>query len=176
MRKPLAYYPVFFLLFSSVYLLVFHTPLLSGQIVLFYRGIELLFLVSVVGLAVGAAISFKTKYIRLETAVAAVIMSASIHLALFVVFPVTFDRSVTMYLLNSLKTPQTSTCSGLSKTNLESTFIQGYVKDQDAVGRRIKEQAVTDFVRQNGQCVTLTNKGIQFLKFSEAVKRIYGIE
>lgn len=176
MKKLILWYTSFFLLFSLVYFFLFHTPLFTSQTVLFYRGIMLLTTVSAIGLAVGLYLSLKLKLIRLETLIATVIMAASIHLAVFVVFPVTFDRSVTMYLLNDLRKYETANCGGLPKEKLQENLIAEYVKKDDAIGRRIKEQAVTDFVRQDKTCVSLTPKGNDFLNFSEIVKKIYGVK
>lgn len=176
MKKLVIWYPVSFTAFSLLFLLLFHAPLFSSQKVLFYRGIELLALLSFFALVAGIIVALKTKLVRLETAFASIIMAASIHLALFVVFPVTFDRSVTMYLLNTLSGQTSAQCNGMIKDSLRSDFIQGYVDQQDAIGRRIKEQEVTDFVRQQGQCVSLTANGKRFLQFSEAVKKVYGLK
>lgn len=170
------WYVGFFLIFSFSYFLLFHAPLFPGQKVLFYRGVELLAVLSAVSLVAGIFFASKTKFVRLETVIASVIMAASIHLAIFIVFPVTFDRSVTMYLLNALSGQSSNQCNGLVKSDLRSNFIQGYVDQQDAIGRRIKEQSVTDFVQQKGSCVSLTGKGEGFVKFSEVVKKVYGLK
>lgn len=176
MKRLTAFYISLFLLFSAVYVLLFHSPLFSGQKVLFYRGLFLL----IVALLLVSFLLFTVRsklHIRLESIIAGLMLCVSIHLMLFVVFPVTFDRSVTMFLLENIndnKNPLSS-CSGMGDVNLKKRFIESYVHKKDAIGRRISEQTVIGFVNGSADCRTLSPGAKAFLQFSDTVSRIYGL-
>lgn len=162
-------------LFSLLFIGAFHTALFESQDVLFYRGVTLLS--TVFGLfCLGALFIFRTAPEFLESFIAATIASASIHLAIFVVFPVTFDRSVTMHLLHTLRNaPTTVTCHGLSPTELEKLFIESYIRTEGAIPRRIHEQSVINMIAAENSCVSLSERGSRFLNFSTIVSRLYNL-
>jgi len=108
--------------------------------------------------------------------VAALIIAFSVHLSLFVIFPVTFERSVTMYLLNVLKSNQQNVCQGLTKNQMRDKLITEYVIGKDAVNKRINEQIIIDIINKKDNCYQLTTRGTNFLKLSETLKKIYNIK
>jgi hypothetical protein len=107
---------------------------------------------------------------HLESLIAAVMISAAIHLSLFIVFPVTFDRSVTMFLLNALKNNQ------LSKKQLEQRLINDYIIKNKALDKRLNEQKIIDYIHEENNNISLTQKSIGFLDLSELIKRIYNVK
>ncbi len=168
-------YGLIFGLFTLLFLLLLRTPLFVTQTVLFYRGNMLL----LVTLGLLFLISGKLRqYLKVqsETILAALIMSVSIHLALFVVFPVTFDRSVTMYLLNRVSISQSPACDGLSPQKMEQLLIKEYVKRDQAIARRIKEQKIINIFNKQNNCVSLTVRGKDFLQLSQLIKKLYGLD
>jgi len=169
-------YPLIFSIFSVIFLLSFRSPFFSNQKVLFYRGIELLVMTTVATLIVTILVFRKQWKFKLETIVSALIFTFSIHLSFFVIFPVTFDRSVTMYLLETLKQRGNSeSCQGLSEEQLEEVFIKEYIRQNQAVNRRINEQLFIDFIKRHDQCVQLTDRGNKFLRLSEMITKIYAL-
>jgi len=170
MKKILPFYFIFFFLFSSIFISFFHTPLFAGQKVLFYRGLWLLGITTLIFICLSKWIE-KIGKIKCETYMAALVLSISLNLVFFVVFPVTFDRSVTMFLLNKINTSPPATVSGL-----EESLIKEYIQKDKAVQRRMDEQSQIGFVSsQNGQ-VTLLPKAKQFLQLSLIIKNLYGIK
>lgn len=174
-KKVVIYFTIFFL-FSLSYLLLFRTGIFYGNKVLFYRGILLLVLNMSIFILIFLFINklFHGRF-NLETFSAALVMSFSINLSLFIVFPVTFDRSITMYLLQTLENKNVQSCQGLSKEDLQSNLINEYVIKNGAVQRRIMEQSVIGTLKNNDVCIQLTERGKDFLNFSKTVKQIYGI-
>lgn len=168
-------YGLVFAAFSALYILSFRMSLFHGQDVLFYRGIYLLVFASAVLLIAGIAICRAYFPERLESFIAALALSAAFHLCFFVIFPVTFERSVTMYLLRTLGRVETTEVCDLSKEELRETLIREYIIERDAVGKRLHEQRVIDFVNSGDQCIALTSRGSEFLKFSRVVETIYGL-
>lgn len=168
-------YCAIFFLFSLVYLSLFHTFLFKSQTILFYRGIILLAITLSIFLILAIGLNFKLKKLYLESILAAILVSTSFHLSLFVVFPVTFERSVTMYLLNTLAINHNDqSCQGLAKSQLQDKLIKEYVLKNKALDKRLSEQKVINIINGNQECVQLTQQGLDFLKLSELIKKIYG--
>ena len=97
MKKIVRIYFLIFVLFTISYSILFYSPLLSYQKVLFYRGIGLLMFNFLFFLILTFIYYFKFSKKNLESVIAALIISISINLSVFIIFPVTFDRSITMY-------------------------------------------------------------------------------
>ena len=120
----------------------------------------------------------KNNYLKqnTESLISAVLISAAVHLSFFVVFPVTFERSVTMYLLQTIDGNENSeSCTGISKLELENRLIGEYVIKNKAIDKRVAEQKVLDFIKEENQCIKTTSRNKGFLKFSEIIKRMYSI-
>jgi hypothetical protein len=172
--KILLTYVSVFTIFTTLYLLMFNTQLFAFQKVLFYRGITLLIVNFFIFLFIAIFVNKKFKS-NFETLLAAIIVSASINLSLFVVLPVTFERSVTMYLLRSLNENRINSCGGLTKEQLEEKLINQYIIKNKAIDKRINEQELINFI-SNNQCVSITKKAKNFLNLSEIIERIYNIK
>jgi amino acid transporter len=158
-----------FLVFSLFYLLLFQTPLFSSMGVLFYRGV-LLLLFSFLLFVAGYFVLRKKIEIKEETFFAALVLSFSLHLAFFVVFPVTFERSVTMFFLRELS------LAPVSSEDLEKTLIEDYVIGGNAVAKRIAEQKIIGFIDDRHEYLQITKKGRKFLDFADVISRIYGLK
>lgn len=177
MKTVLLIYPSGFIIFTLIFLSFFHIPFLSSQTILFYRGLTLLTFTILICLSIVLIIHFKFFKLHIESLLAAVLISAAIHLSLFVVFPVTFDRSVTMYLLSVLEeNKHDQSCKGLTRSRLEQRLINEYIVKKKAVDRRIKEQKLIDFVNDKEKCIQLTERGSNFLNFARLIKKIYSLE
>jgi hypothetical protein len=170
MKKIVCSYSSIFVLFTLVFILLFHLPIWCFKSVLFYRGVVYLTTSLLILLIVILFIYLKLKKGNIETMISALIVSFAIHLSIFVVFPVTFDRSVSMYLLNTINNSNGS----ISKKDLENRLISDYVLESKAVERRINEQSTTGFV-ENKDNVKLSSKGKAFLEISEIIKKIYSL-
>lgn len=155
---------------SAVFLLLFRTPLFGGEQVLFYRGVALL-AVTLVLFVGGVAFYAWRGGSHVESLIAAAVASVALHLALFVVFPVTFDRSVTMHLLRTLEAEPAC----IAPAALEASFIETYVRERGAVERRLYEQGRIGMVSASGQCAALTARGERFLRFAERLGALYGL-
>jgi hypothetical protein len=174
-HKVLLIYFTTFIFFSVIYLLLFHTKLFFYQKVLFYRGIYFLVFTTLLFLILDLLSYFLLFKKHLDSLIAATLIIASIHLSIFVVFPVTFERSVTMFLLNTLSNASSATCKGLSKEEMQSKLINNYVIKNKAINKRVNEQQIIGFLSGSKDCIQLTPKSRQFLDMSKIIKRIYAI-
>lgn len=165
-----------FVVFTCIYLLVFHLPILADQRVLFYRGVGLLIFTFVFNLFLFLLLNKFFRFIEYQTLFAALFISFAFNLTFFVVFPVTFDRSVTMFLLNTIENEQEHNKAQMSRSDLEEKFISDYVLKNKAIERRIKEQSIIDIIEYKNNSINLTNKGFVFLKFSRIVGKLYNLD
>lgn len=168
-NKTLLTYFFTFISFTLIFIILFHLPVLLSPPVLFYRGLKLLFLSTILIATAAYIINHRCVRLNTETFIAAIIISISFHLSFFIVFPVTFDRSVTMYLLNTLNE------SSYSETALEQKFINEYVVDQKAIGRRINEQLIINIIDNSNSTIKLTQQGKNFINNSQIIKFLYNI-
>jgi hypothetical protein len=76
-------------------------------------------------------------------------------LAVFVLGPVTFDRSIYIFLLSQFELAGTP----LSQQALRNTFIRTYIDDWDQVGRRLREQEISGNLEDTPQGWQLTPRG-----------------
>ena len=170
--KIIFVYLAVFFLFTAIYLFSFQTSIFSFQKVLFYRGIFLLFLTFIFFILI-VLFANRSYKVSLETLIAAILVSLSINLSLFVVFPVTFERSVTTYLLDTLKNNGNSSCRGLTKSQLETKLIDDYIVKKKAMDKRINEQKILGFLKEENKCIQLTKNSLNFLKFKDIISKIY---
>jgi len=174
--KLLGYYFLTLFFFTSFFLFLFHTSFFSYQKVLFYRGAILLILTTIIFFIFSFFLSIKNKKVRFVILISTIIFSASINLSLFVVLPVTFERSLTMFLLTTLESNRTNSCQGLTKKELEDRLINDYIIENKAIDKRINEQSIIDFVEEKKQCIDLTSKGLNFLRLSKLIEKLYNLQ
>ncbi|MGB9707283.1 MAG: hypothetical protein ACPL1D_00825 [Microgenomates group bacterium] len=165
--KLIFFYIVFFLLFTLTYLCFFHLPILTFIRIFFYRGIILLFINTLIWM-------FFLIYLKkfpLERIISLILISFSINLSVFVVFPVTFERSVTMYLLTRIN--DSGQC--ISKDQLEKDLINEYIIKGKALNKRIEEQSAINFLKEKDDCIISTEKNKMFIEFSKFVNKLYNL-
>lgn len=141
--------------------------------ILFYRGIVAAVLAGV--LQVAAMLfcrSWFTELSAVEIRDIALIVSLtfSFNITFLIVFPVTFDRSVTMYILNIL---EQSGSDGLTKDEMERALVDTYVRGNDAIGRRMAEQVISGNVEERQGRFILSKQAKNFLGFSRLVMKFF---
>ena len=165
-----------FVLFTAIYLGLFYSSVFSFEHVLFYRGLLYLLLTSLGIFAGILLVSMRLKYRYLESMISALVLAASIHLNVFVVFPVTFERSISMYLLTTLEKNRTTACGGLTKEQMKEGLINTFVVEKDALQKRIIEQSIINMIEGKNNCYMVTDQAVRFLHFSTFIKALYNIK
>ncbi|MET0310045.1 MAG: hypothetical protein ABW023_15165 [Sphingomonas sp.] len=146
-----------------VYLGLTNTPLFAGVSILFYRGV-LLCAASAVLLAGAFALAGRWRPVALETIVAAAALSFAFNLSFLVIFPVTIDRSISVFLLAEIEAHQ-----GLDTPELQRLFVDRYVRDMAQIDRRVAEQALSGNIAVENGHIRLTDRGRRFLALSRAI-------
>ena len=147
---------------------------LFGGIV-FYKGLLAAFILfSVTFISAFTFLLKKRSSSFTEAATAISLLNSSFAAVAFnviflITFPVTFDRSVSTYLLGQIHKNKT-----ISTSALEEIFINDYVISREAIKRRINEQELTGNIIINADdTVQLTQQGERFIEFEKLIKKIF---
>lgn len=158
-----------------MFLVLMNIKSIWGGEIIFFRGIKILTFTGMIVMWLVIKLKYQTRwsYITLERLGMAVIFAWAVNLVVFVLLPVTFDRSVSMYLLKELNNQETNS---LEIKELIGKMESEYVEKGQAVQRRMDEQRLTGFVEHNGYAMKLSNTGQMFLKLASIVARLYGLD
>jgi hypothetical protein len=171
----MAKYIAFFIIFTSVFITLFHLPFPITQI-FFYRGLIYLTCTFVLFFILILVYVVWRKLQHLESYIAALCIAASINLSVFIVFPVTFERSLSMFILNTLQAQRNTSCGGLTKDRMQEALINTYIKSQDALQKRIEEQNIINMIQMRDGCYVTTSRAQSFLYFSSIINTLYNIK
>ena len=156
----------------ALYCALLASGLFASSTILFYRGLALAAVAAIAAGGIGAFIGRKRGTAPL--AVASALTCFSVSVCFLVLFPVTIDRSVSVYLL---ATVDRQGPDGISPTDLEAAFVSGYVRDMRAIDRRIAEQELSGNVVQDAQGkVRLTDQGRRFVAISRSAAHLLGTD
>lgn len=172
--KILGIYFLVLLIYTSIFLGLINFKYLMGGDILLFRGLKLFIFSSIVTiwLILKFKIHWSLNIFTLERIIMATIVSMSINAVCFVLLPVTFDRSVSIYLLNQLKN---SGDNWVDINQLIYKMESGFVEQEGAVEKRVKEQTAIGFVDVNGNVIRLTVRGRHFLDFAGNISKLYGL-
>ncbi len=156
---------------------LFHLPIFSNEL-LFYRGIKLLIINSLLW-GGGFLFIVPKKFLSLRERFLLLVSAFSLSLTFFVLFPVTFERSLSMFVLYSAeqKSIASSCKEGFNEEDIEKLLIDKYIKAMNSAERRVYEQLQTGFFRYDSAgCLHLTPKAYRFIKLSKIINRLYDIQ
>jgi len=166
MKNIIKIYLATFFIYSFLFILCFHL-FYNQKAILFYQGLAFLFFIFFLFLFF--IFIFRKKIGKnFFHFFSALVFSFSLLLSFFVVFPVTFERSITMYLLKTISQNQ-----AITKKDLQKKLIEEYILKNKALEKRLVEQKVIDFVRVENHNIYLTEKGKRFLKFANFIDKIF---
>ncbi|MGB9911539.1 MAG: hypothetical protein ACPLKP_02975 [Microgenomates group bacterium] len=159
--------------FGYTLLTIFLFQIFPGKIFL-YKGFFIY--LTAIFIFVGLGLFFKKT--NRERFFSALIVAFSLNFAFFILFPVTFERSVTMFLLNKIQNEEkkNSSCLGLTFEEAQKFLFEEYIKQKGAVEKRAEEQGKAGIIQFQNQCLSLTKKGKIFLSFSDLIKKLYHIK
>lgn len=142
-----------------LYVALIRSPLLGGVAILFYRGVAIAGVVAFLLLVAGIAARHQMR-LAPETLVGAVALSLAFNISFLIVFPVTFDRSITMFLLARIERQD----GQLDARGLEQVFVRQYLGDLRQIDRRIAEQSLSGTIRVERGRIHITPQGRRLLK------------
>jgi len=163
-------YLLIFVAYNSLIIVLFKLDILSNTI-FFYRGMAIIVASAILTTSGFLVVHYKTRRWRIESIIAATLISVSFQVAFFVTVPVTLDRSISVFLLDQINNHE----QGVSKQDLTSEFVSEYVYNRDAIGRRLFEQTASKNIEVSNGTIKLSNRGRCFLRTAGIIKSLYGM-
>ena len=154
-----------------LYVALIRSPLLGGVAILFYRGVVIAGVVAFLLLVAGIAARHQMR-LAPETLVGAVALSLAFNISFLIVFPVTFDRSITMFLLARIERQD----GQLDARGLERVFVRQYLGDLRQIDRRIAEQSLSGTIRVERGRIHITPQGRRLLEGARLVGGWFGAD
>ncbi|HEX7875911.1 MAG TPA: hypothetical protein VF489_04920 [Sphingobium sp.] len=154
-----------------LYLLLIRSPLLNGLDILFYRGIAIAALTAVL-MGIAGLVALRWVRIALPTLVGAIALSLAFNLCFLITFPVTFDRSITMFLLARIEQND----GKLDAPMLEQVYVREYLGDMRQIDRRVAEQLLSGNVRMEQNRIHITAQGRRLLAGGRTIGRWFGAD
>jgi hypothetical protein len=156
----------------TCFVLLFQTDLWSGVTILIYRGLILLVVAFLLTAAVTAALAGLGRAwgMRRRDALGACVLSLALNLSVFVIFPVTVDRSISVFLLGQMAArPEERFTADRARAVFESVYLGEFRQ----IERRLAEQSISGNVAPAGDGYIITPQGRAFMTFSGLVARIF---
>lgn len=154
-----------------LYIGLIRSPLLAEVGILFYRGIIIAGLTALLMLVAGLLLRHR---LRLDpaTLVGAIALSLSFNICFLITFPVTFDRSITMFLLARIERHD----GELDAPRLEQLYVREYLGDMRQIDRRVKEQALSGTIRVDQGRIHITPQGRRLLAGGRVIGGWFGAD
>lgn len=152
----------------AMFFLGFAAGLFGSDPIIFYRGLKILLVTSVLHWGLLAAWTWFVWRNQMSMAHAFAVTMGSIALCstFLIVIPVSLDRSVSVFLLGYMGNHPVP----LSKQELEDVLVSKYVKEYQSIERRMAEQIMSGNIEQtaDGRYV-LTARGEAFVSSSKRI-------
>jgi hypothetical protein len=140
--------------------------------VYFYRGVVL---VGIATILTFVAFLYISRWFRADVSAAftAAVLSMSINLTFLVIFPVTIDRSISVFLLGYMdQHPE----EAFTPSQLRNAFSNVYVGQYQQVERRMDEQLVSRNINQVGDAYQISAQGRAFVSFARAIAWMFNTD
>lgn len=164
----IAIYILLYLLGTALFVAFFSTPLLQNIHVFFYRGISLII---VSGIIVGVVmLILKMTMLKKLLVIRDILLMSCIficvNMVLFTHLPVTAERSVSVFILGYMsENPDKS----FTEQDIQNELEHTYVREYQAVDKRMQEQIVTGTIENNGTTYKITKRGKEIIKLYNLV-------
>ncbi len=173
--KLFALHAAAFVIAAALFVLSFRTPVFGGIGVLFYRGIALIILISILLAGGMLLLKKKSRFAALLTyrdVILSVTLFSCIATVFFTLVPVTLERSISIFMLGTMKEHADET---FSARQMQDVFIDGYVNRNGAMQKRLDEQVISGNVAPVDGGYRITPAGMRLVRILEAVARAFNV-
>jgi hypothetical protein len=143
---------------------------LSQLTILFYRGLLFIGISMMVTFAILSVIRQIWPRWRMSDVISATVFAASFMISFFVIFPVTFDRSVTVFILSQMAANPNHSYTADEMRNI---FMRIYLERDQQIERRLEEQRISGNIVRTGSGYEITHQGMQFILFGQWISPIF---
>lgn len=153
----------------ALLVIMFKLRIFHGIDVLFYRGVVL---IGIAGILTFVGFIYVSHWFRADfrTALTAALLSMSINLTFLVIFPVTIDRSISVFLLAYMDQHPDK---AFTPSQLRSVVSDIYVGQYQQIDRRVDEQLISRNVSQLGGSYQISAQGRAFVSFARVIAWIF---
>ena len=161
-----------FLIFTLTFILMFHLPTRNIISIYTYYGLVILLIITVI-FSIIIFILYKKGIINFDFKdfIIIILVCFSFNLFVFCMLPVTLERSISVFMLNEMTDEDK-----YSKEEVEKLFIDKYVYEYDAFGKRFDEQLYTGSIEKIGENYQISEKGKFMIECFRIIKKIYNVE
>lgn len=171
--KIVSIYVMVYIVTTVFFVALFHTPLLKKMEVLMYRGIAFILISGVLSAVLMLAIKRKGKnLLDTKDVLLMFCMYCSINMVLFTLFPVTVERSVSVFTLSYMMENQ----KAYTVEEMEEIFFDKYVQEFGAFDKRFSEQIVSGNLEETEDGYIINESGINTVKFFRTVSKLFNTD
>jgi len=145
----------------AIYIALFALPV--GGEILFYRGILLALIAAAI---VGGVLVALRRRLKLDSAtgIGVVLTGLACNICFLVLFPVTIDRSISVFLLSRIAAEQP-----LSTAQLQQRFADEYLIGMRQIPRRVREQSLSgNLIVGDDGGIRLSGRGEAFVALAKS--------
>lgn len=156
------------------FVLLFHTKLFSNVQVLMYRGIIFIVISAVLNIILSIIIKrMLFKELNGFDMFSIVVFYMSVTMVFFILVPVTVERSVSVYMLSYADESDTN----FTKSDIENSFIDIYLKDFGAFDKRFDEQIETGTIEKvNDNEYRLNDRGRFIVRLFRFIANVFNTD
>ena len=156
------------------FVLLFHTKLFSNVQVLMYRGIIFIVISAVLNIILSIIIKrMLFKELNGFDIFSIVVFYMSVTMVFFILVPVTVERSVSVYMLSYADESDTN----FTKSDIENSFIDIYLKDFGAFNKRFDEQIETGTIEKvNDNEYRLNDRGRFIVRLFRFIANVFNTD
>jgi hypothetical protein len=157
----------------AILILLFKAGVAGGVDILFYRGVVLCGVAFVLTIALLAYLGHATGRASLRDAVAAGFLSLGLNLSVLVIAPVTFDRSLSVFILGYMAAHHDET---FRTGEIEAAMRDIYVGELRQIERRMQEQLRSGNVIQSNGTYTISPQGLAFVTWARRIGWLFDVD
>lgn len=157
----------------AILILLFKAGIAGGFDILFYRGVVLCGVAFVLTTALLAYLGHATGRASLRDAVAAGFLSLGLNLSFLVIAPVTFDRSLSVFILGYMAAHDGET---FRTPEIEAAMRDVYVGELRQVERRMQEQLRSGNVIHSNGGYALSPQGLAFVTWARRIGWLFDVD
>lgn len=172
--KIVGIYALIYLVYSAIFVGLFHTPLLANMDVLMYRGIVFVVITGILSAVTMGVVRHFWKKIDIRDIIMMFVIFCCVNTVLFVLIPVTVERSVSVFMLSYMEENKDST---FTQEEIGEVFVDKYVDEYGAFEKRFNEQVETGTIVENPDgTYSLTPSGENIVNMFRIVSKAFNTD
>lgn len=172
--KIVGLYFLIYVVYSAAFVGLFHTGILSGMEVLMYRGIVFIVITGILSAVTMGIVRHFWKKLDVRDIIMMFVIFCCVNTVLFVLVPVTVERSVSVFMLSYMEENSDST---FTQEEIGEVFTSKYVNDYGAFDKRFNEQIETGTIVENSDgTFSITPAGENIVEMFRVVARMFNTD